>query len=239
MGKVVRRGASAREQAIQILRNGGTLDEAARLTGYGRDYVRQLGAQNGIRFSKRRVSSKVIASDYVAGASIQDLVKKYNYKGPESIYAALRIEGVPYRHKKSKPVVEYEERFCIECGTSFFCHPNRNKIFCCVDCQKKNLHRRHDVIRRTKMKAAIVDRDITLQRVCSKDGCKCYLCGNSIDWEDYHIINGKKFAGKYYPSIDHIVPLTRGGLHQWENVRLAHFSCNASKGANLIEELHI
>ena len=108
MGKVVRRGASAREQAVQILRNGGSLDEAARITGYGRDYVRQLGAQNGIRFSKKRQSSQDIALDFIAGASILDLMTKYHYKSPGPIYDALKLEGVPYRHKKSKPVVEYE-----------------------------------------------------------------------------------------------------------------------------------
>ena len=38
-------------------------------------------------------------------------------------------------------------------------------------------------------------------------------------------------VGKNYPSIDHIVPLSWGGLHSWANVQLAHHGCNTAKGA--------
>ena len=235
MGKVVIRGESARQQALKILQNGGSLDEAARATGYGRDYVRQLGAQNGIRFSKRHATNKEIAHDFLDGMTIPDLVKKYHYASSTSIYAALKAEGIPSHRKKVKETVADEERICIECETSFFCHPNSNQIFCSRACQKKNSHMRHDVARRSRKSAAIIDRGITLQKVCNRDRCQCYLCGQSIDWEDYKIINGKKYAGKRYPSIDHVVPLIHGGSHQWDNVRLAHLSCNSAKGANLIE----
>jgi hypothetical protein len=33
-------------------------------------------------------------------------------------------------------------------------------------------------------------------------------------------------------SLDHVVPLSRGGSHSWENVRCAHLSCNVAKGSN-------
>jgi 5-methylcytosine-specific restriction endonuclease McrA len=32
-----------------------------------------------------------------------------------------------------------------------------------------------------------------------------------------------------YPSIDHIVPLAKGGNHTWNNVQLAHHYCNTLK----------
>ena len=58
MGKVIRRGEEARQQALNILRNGGSLDEAAAATGFGREYVRQLGAKEGIRFSRGKYGPK-------------------------------------------------------------------------------------------------------------------------------------------------------------------------------------
>ena len=41
--------------------------------------------------------------------------------------------------------------------------------------------------------------------------------------------------GANYPSIDHIIPVSRGGLHSWDNVRLAHFLCNAVKSDSMID----
>ena len=37
-------------------------------------------------------------------------------------------------------------------------------------------------------------------------------------------------VGAMYPSIDHVKPISKGGLHEWGNVQLAHFSCNSKKG---------
>lgn len=34
------------------------------------------------------------------------------------------------------------------------------------------------------------------------------------------------------PSIDHIKPVSKGGTHTWDNVQLAHLSCNIRKGAS-------
>lgn len=36
--------------------------------------------------------------------------------------------------------------------------------------------------------------------------------------------------GSTEQSIDHIIPLSRGGTHTWDNVQLAHINCNKSKG---------
>ena len=33
-----------------------------------------------------------------------------------------------------------------------------------------------------------------------------------------------------YPTIDHVMPLAKGGMHSWDNVRLAHHGCNSAKG---------
>jgi hypothetical protein len=56
-----------------------------------------------------------------------------------------------------------------------------------------------------------------------------------IDMGDFDDIDRAKNAiGRNYPSIDHMIPVVRGGLHSWKNVKLAHVGCNASKGAKVI-----
>lgn len=67
---------------------------------------------------------------------------------------------------------------------------------------------------------------VMLAELLARDGYKCGICGDSVD------------ADAAYPdplskSIDHIVPLSRGGAHSPENCQLAHLRCNVSKGAKL------
>jgi 5-methylcytosine-specific restriction endonuclease McrA len=38
------------------------------------------------------------------------------------------------------------------------------------------------------------------------------------------------------PTLDHVVPLVAGGLHDPANVRLAHLTCNSRKGAKAANE---
>jgi 5-methylcytosine-specific restriction endonuclease McrA len=38
------------------------------------------------------------------------------------------------------------------------------------------------------------------------------------------------------PTLDHIVPLARGGHHTRDNTQCAHFSCNTRKGARVPQQ---
>lgn len=69
------------------------------------------------------------------------------------------------------------------------------------------------------------DKSITLRAVRERDNDICQICGlmvNDKDIENGHI-------KRMYPTVDHIIPLSKGGSHTWDNVRLAHMSCNAGK----------
>ena len=68
---------------------------------------------------------------------------------------------------------------------------------------------------------------ITLKRVMKRDGGICKLCGKPVDITDR---NGKGIGNKY-PTVDHIIPINKGGSHTWKNVQLAHMICNAHKNA--------
>ena len=232
MGKVIVRGAAVRQQAVDMLRNGFTIEQAAAATGFGTNYVRQLGAKEGIRFRKSKIRKDLILKLYEEGLKPKQITERIGAKSPATVYSVLHENGI--RHKKIKTIYAYEMRFCKECNTAFLCDPRSNKLFCSDKCQRANSHKNNDIIRRTRRKSVIVDDDISLIKLCGRDHCNCYICGERVDWNDYQIISGKKFAKGKYPTIDHIIPLSRGGQHSWENVRLAHFSCNASKGVKQV-----
>lgn len=117
---------------------------------------------------------------------------------------------------------------CIVCGNEFETF-NPSQKTCCKECGKKLTYARkqHRI-----PKNQIVDKDITLEALYRRDSGVCYLCGGMCDWYDRTFI----CVGEKYPSIDHIVPVSRGGLHAWNNVRLAHFGCNSKKSNELIPE---
>lgn len=69
------------------------------------------------------------------------------------------------------------------------------------------------------------DDSITLKRCIEKYGGVCQICGKPVDEND--IKNGH--IRRNYPTVDHIIPLSKGGLHTWDNVQLAHMACNAGK----------
>lgn len=69
------------------------------------------------------------------------------------------------------------------------------------------------------------DSSVTLKRVRQKYSDICQICGNPVDDTDIE----KGHIKRLYPTIDHIIPLSKGGSHTWDNVQLAHMSCNAGK----------
>lgn len=75
----------------------------------------------------------------------------------------------------------------------------------------------------------MVDKDINLVDLFKKSNGVCYLFGKPCDIEDRREANGTIICGDMYPSIDHVIPLARGGQHSWNNVRLAHRICNSLK----------
>lgn len=69
------------------------------------------------------------------------------------------------------------------------------------------------------------DETITLKALRARDKDICQICGepvNDKDIKDGHI-------RKRYPTLDHIIPLSKGGSHTWDNIQLAHMGCNAGK----------
>lgn len=88
--------------------------------------------------------------------------------------------------------------------------------------------RHHYHARRARMKATAVGGDpVLLADIADRDGWTCHICRESVapdlEWPD-----------PKSPSLDHVVPLSRGGAHSPENVSLAHLTCNVSKGDRLV-----
>lgn len=98
------------------------------------------------------------------------------------------------------------------------------------DCAKKAERARYR-LKTIKRQGASTGIRISVDELAERDGFICYLCNGQVDMTVPRLSpNGA--------TVDHIVPISRGGLDTLENIKLTHWKCNRAKGAKLIEELN-
>lgn len=66
---------------------------------------------------------------------------------------------------------------------------------------------------------------IAIERLWKRDNGVCHICGDAVPRP------GEATEVRLEATVDHIHPIARGGLHEWDNVALAHRWCNSAKGA--------
>lgn len=93
---------------------------------------------------------------------------------------------------------------------------------CCLD-RRRARSRDQDHRRRAFMRMGESERIDSLE-IYERDGWRCGLCYERVDPQ-------LAWPHPQSPSLDHIIPLARGGNHVRTNVQLAHLTCNLSKGA--------
>lgn len=128
-----------------------------------------------------------------------------------------------YRERKeagAQPLIVEHAVSCDGCGKKFVGkHPTAR--WCSKYCANKYWGRVRSRRRYAADGSALyVDRE-----VFERDNWTCYLCNLPVDPELDRL-------HEFGATIDHIVPLSRGGLDELSNVALAHWSCNRTKRAS-------
>jgi len=143
------------------------------------------------------------------------------------------------RIKEAERKARIKTKVCTECGETFETM-QPNQLTCSKECSRlrKNRLKRHYKEERYN-ETNLIDKDITVKVLYKRDRGICYICGGKCDFKDHTQINGHFTAGPNYPSIDHIIPIARGGMHAWDNVKLAHHYCNSMKSDILPSELEL
>lgn len=141
--------------------------------------------------------------------------------------SGVKLKTIVYRRK------------CPDCGTEFT--TNRiDKKFCCSRCSersyrkryvKRHSTRRDNVLQRArticKKTGAEYDCSVRLEKLIERDKNICHICGKPCNKNDLEYGS----SGPTYPTIDHLLPLSDGGSHTWDNVALAHHQCNSKRSA--------
>lgn len=121
-----------------------------------------------------------------------------------------------------------------DCEAEF--QPLSAKQRCCSETHGKRLwnrenpepwndRRRDNYHRRKALKAgSATGRPVRLAEIRERDGNRCHLCRKTVP--------DRLWPHPLSPSLDHVIPLSKGGPHDPDNVRLAHLRCNVEKGAD-------
>lgn len=124
---------------------------------------------------------------------------------------------------------------CDECNSVF--GSVRKRKLCSQSCVNRRENRLKELRKRKARMNGKIDYSITIEKIIQKEKNVCYLCGSQCDSNDFTIDDrGSFIVGKSYPSIEHVQPISKGGTHTWDNVKLAHHYCNSIKNDKKIIE---
>jgi 5-methylcytosine-specific restriction endonuclease McrA len=101
--------------------------------------------------------------------------------------------------------------------------------------KRLDLANKHTSIRRARQANVPLDKGITPRRVRLRDGDLCYYCQVEMDFTP---AKNRVFKDDH-ASLEHILPLSKGGGHTWDNVVLACRKCNLSKNNKTQKEFNV
>ncbi len=136
-----------------------------------------------------------------------------------------QIKSLDMFHKQSTGKLGRESK-CKDCRHIYYMF-NRRRIIDAGHQWKKNnperrnaLHTDYQNRRRARKHGVALDKGITIEDIFIRDKGICGICSKLCIRED--------------ASIDHVIPISKGGAHIWDNVQLAHLLCNIRKGSKII-----
>lgn len=124
---------------------------------------------------------------------------------------------------------------CEHCGMEYV--PMKGQRMCSLACRKaskkesriasrklrkqKGLnHRKH---RERARRYGVPYETIMLSKVLERDGPTCMLCGSPTNLT-------ARVPHPRSATLDHVIPMSKGGAHLYSNVQIAHFICNSKRG---------
>ena len=111
---------------------------------------------------------------------------------------------------------------CPDCSVVVVRSPTNRR--CGSRCKRCRTNRNRDSDRRHSNKRRIaLTGDYTTAEIARRDGERCHLCRRKVNMN----LPGSDEMG---PTIDHLIPISCGGVDERSNVSLAHRTCNLKRG---------
>lgn len=125
---------------------------------------------------------------------------------------------------KEKQERHEQQRQCLYCLSAFTLSDGNYK-YCSEKCANKATTRSKNDKRRAAMNQVDYESPVTPADLALRDGPNCCHCGDM-------------FTAENWGEVDHIIPLSRGGVHAGYNCQLLCSECNNAKGSAISLQDH-
>ncbi len=154
---------------------------------------------------------------------------------PRAVYCGRRCKELA-KQRRDRARAEKHPRNA-RCGThsGYVLHRRRGED-ACVRCKAasakyyrstERVAVRNDVAHRRRVRLrGGAHEPISREEIFERDGWLCGICGDPVDRE-------ATWPDLMSASLDHIVPVSHGGMHVMSNVQCSHLRCNFRKGAKV------
>ena len=118
--------------------------------------------------------------------------------------------------------LEYSDHVCAKCLKPCTIHTSGRQLKdyeWCPECKAE-----HKRIERTVWWFNYKFKMFTRRDIFNRDGYKCYLCSTELT------------QASPDATLDHLVPISRGGFSSFDNLKLCCAGCNIQKADMLLEE---
>lgn len=196
------------------------------------------GANDSKLFCSRPCADKhrvFVTSEKEALKRIANKVKKF-FSSKVSLELIKEIKSLKLIASNGK-----RKKLCKACGEIVYSkyvllHPNcrkgyeieRKKRYKSTEVYKR-LKKKYRSQRKAKQRGATIAESVDPIAILERDKWQCYLCG---------VDTPQDLRGSYSdnaPEVDHVIPLSKGGLHIESNLRCACRKCNALKSDQIYQ----
>lgn len=140
-------------------------------------------------------------------------------------HTAMLAKKYSIERKKQK---EYK---CVICGMSMSKKYNdKSRAYCSNNCKNiaiKNHRKDAKIKRKLSIKENFIE-SIAINKLFDRDRSRCQICNKKLNLK-------RVVPHPLAATVDHIIPLSCGGTHEYKNVQLACFQCNSLKGNRKVD----
>jgi hypothetical protein len=176
------------------------------------------GAKRPGRMRKQWPASKVFFHTCPCGVLFASRRPNQVRCSDECRKAVARAQSDAAARQRHRP----RRRECRVCGSAFTpTYGDKKRSFCSDICARTHARRTRKHRHRAR-EAGVAYEYINPRKVFVRDGWKCGICRGKIDPR-------LRSPNPRSASLDHIIPIARGGPHLHTNIQAAHLICNSRK----------
>lgn len=220
----------SKERAIKWYRKNGSKDIKTHLYNMS---LNKKYPQTKIYIRVCPLTDKTFVTNYKNNHYIIGCDVKGEYKSERNCYLAIKKYGAKHicNHCNNEFDLRQKGKPCNMSFSNIDLKPIA--FFCSINCRNKyRMQSTTERARRRRARERIGKVEtIRPEQIYIRDKYKCWICGCKV----ISIYGKDNCYNKDAATLDHVIPLAKGGTHTKENIKTACRQCNALKADKIIE----